>query len=181
MVEVSAESAKEHTVRRPAGVSFLAMLMLCYGGLLLVQVAQVARPDFGISYINSHLQALLPSGRTDAAGVLYFSGVGALVSLLTAGGLWFLKEPGRWGMLLIPGIPVTRGLIQAASIIATDADKVWKQMGDAFWIELLGYVVLIMYLFRPDVQGAFGRRDRYSGEFDPGKKLPEEYDYDREQ
>ena len=84
--------------------------------------------------------------------MLYFSGVGALVSLLTAGGLWFLKEPGRWGLLLITGIPVGRGLIRAASIIATDSDKVWKQMGDAFWIELLGYVLLIMYLFRPDVQ-----------------------------
>lgn len=168
-------------MKRPAGVSFLALLMLCYGMLLVVHVVQLSQPDFAISYMNSHLRQLLPSDRTDTVGVLYFSGIGALLSLLIAGGLWFLKEPARWGLLLVAGFPVGRGLFQAAAIIATDPDKVWTQMGDFFWVELLGYVLLIAYLFRPDIQLAFGRHDRYTGEFDPGKKLPEEYDYDREQ
>ena len=167
-------------MNRPAGVSFLALLMFCYGMLLAVQVVQLSQPDYGINYINSHLQRLLPSERTDTVGVMYYSGTGALLSLLIAGGLWYMREPARWGLLIVTGIPVGRGLLQASAILASDSGKVWKQMGQLFWLEVLGYALLILYLFRPDVQLAFGQHDRYAGTFDPGKKPPEEYDYDRE-
>jgi hypothetical protein len=143
--------------------------MLLYGLLLVVDVAQTSQPDFELSYINTHLQHLLPGDRTDTAGVLYFSGMGAVVSLAIAGGLWFLADPARWGLLMALGIPIGRGLFQAASVIAADPDKLWKTMGDRFWFELFAYALLILYLFRPDVQLAFSSRDRYNSPFDPKK------------
>lgn len=167
-------------MKRPAGVSFLALLMFCYGMLLAVHVAQSTQPDFKISYLNTHLGYLFPGNPTDTVGVLYYSGIGAVLSLLLAGGLWFLKDAARWGLLMLTGIPVVRGLFQAASILSTDSSKVWKEMGQQFWLELFAYALLILYLFRPDVQLAFGRHDRYSGAFDPGKEAPPDYDYDRE-
>jgi hypothetical protein len=143
--------------------------MLFYGLLLVVNVAQTSQPDFALSYINTHLQALLPGDRTDTAGVLYYSGIGAIVSLAIAAGLWFLADPARWGLLVVLGIPIGRGLFQAASVIATDPDKLWKTMGDIFWFELLAYALLILYMFRPDVQIAFSSRDRYNSPFVPKK------------
>jgi hypothetical protein len=163
-------------VKRPAGVSFLALLLFCYGVLLVVHTAQSTPPDFELNYINTHLQHLLPGDRTDTMGVLCFSGVGALIALLIAGGLWLLKEPARWGLMMISGIPVVRGLIQAAALIATDSGSVWKEMGDLFWFELFLYALLILYLFRPDVQLAFRLKDRYAGAFEPTKEQPHEYD-----
>jgi hypothetical protein len=154
--------------------------MFFYGVLLLVQVARSTQPDIELSFMNTHFQQLLPSDRTDTMGVLYFSGIGALLSLAIAGGLWFLKDPARWGLLMLAGAPIVRGFFQAASIIATDSGKLWTAMGDLFWFELFAYALLLLYLFRPDVQMAFGRHDRYAGAFDPGQGKPEEYDYDRE-
>jgi hypothetical protein len=105
--------------------------------------------------------------------------MGAVVSIAIAAGLWFLADPARWGLLVALGIPIGRGLFQAASLVAADPDKVWKTMGDTFWFELLAYVLLIFYLFRPDVQIAFNSRDRYNSAFDP-KRDSDDYDYDRE-
>jgi hypothetical protein len=42
-------------------------------------------------------------------------------------------------------------------------------MGDIFWFELLAYALLILYMFRPDVQIAFSSRDRYNSPFVPKK------------
>jgi hypothetical protein len=168
-------------VNRPAGVSLLALLMFCYGVLLAVQVAQLTQPYPELSYINTHLQHLLPGDRTDTVGVLYFSGTGALIALLIAGGLWFLKDPARWGLLMVAGFPVGRGLFQAAAIFATDSGRVWTAMGELFWFELFAYALLVLYLFRTDVQIAFGQHDRYASAFDPGEKETREHNYHREQ
>jgi hypothetical protein len=161
-------------VKRPGGISILALLLLVYGAALAVQIAVLlTRPDLWTGFTDTPLLRLTPGGRADAEGILWVSGVGAAVSLLLAFGLWFQKGAARWGLLAAAAIPVAQGLLGAVAILATDVSR-WREIGDAFWFETIVLGALAYYLFRPEVQRAFGRRDRFSDEFD---RSPE---YDRD-
>lgn len=155
-------------MKRPTGISVLALLLLLNGIFNAVHAAILySNPDIGARFANAYLKVLFPIDRGDAAGVLFASMVGGIVALALGAGLWFLQDPARWGMLLVTGIPLGRGLISAVACLALDPSQFGRHFGEGFWLRSLVYGGIVLYLIRPDVQVAFGARREYYDEYAP--------------
>jgi hypothetical protein len=143
----------------------LALLLLVWGVAHAVQAAVlISNPEIGASFTNPHLQHLFPRARGQAAGALGAAMIAAVVSCAIGAGLWFLQDWARWGLLLITGIPLGRGLIAAAITLATSPSGFIKCLGGAFWFPTLICGAIVLYITRKDIQCAFTGREEY---FDP--------------
>jgi hypothetical protein len=157
-------------VKRPIGVTILAVFLLFNGVMLAVHAAVLySHPNIGTGFTSAYLKHLFPIDRIDATAILYGAMVGAVVSLVTGGGLWFLKDLARWAVLLVTGIPLGRGLIGAVVTLTNDPSQFRTDFPDAFWFRTIVFGVIVFYLTRSDVLRAFGRYDRFTAEIDPKK------------
>ena len=149
-------------MKRPAGITALALLNLCAGTALAVHAAVLySHPAIRTNSTNAYLRQLFPSDPSQSAQILYGAAVGGFLLLAVAGGLWFLQELARWTMLLAAGLPLGRGVGMAAVTFATDRYHFDKLFGTAFWIEMVACGITIFYLTQPDVRDAFGRSHRF--------------------
>jgi hypothetical protein len=158
-------------VKRPVGVTILALLLLISGVVFAVHAAVLyTRPDFGADFTSAYLKHMFPIKRSEAGFVLWGAMVGSIISLAVGAGLWFLQDAARWVTLLVFGIPLGRGLIGAVITFFMDSHNFGKFYPDAFWFQSIAYGGVIYYLTRPGVATAFGAPDRYVQTFDPRKE-----------
>jgi hypothetical protein len=128
----SVQTERTPRPRRPFGVVLLTLLWLAYGGLAALAVFDV--PGVPIARVP---RALAAFGLVEAA-----SGVVAIVSLLTAIGLWFQRP---WGWVLAM---LVAGIGLAFDIVG------WFSGTPAYAYLLLG-VVIAFYLNQGDVRRRF--------------------------
>jgi 4-hydroxybenzoate polyprenyltransferase len=155
-------------MKRPGGISVLALLLLLNGASNAVYVAILySHPEIGADFVNACLKYLVGLGPVDAAGILLAAMAGAVVSLVIGAGLWLLQEPARWGLLVATGIPLGRGLISAAASLAQNPDQFGRYFGAGFWIRTIVCGAIVLYLVQPEVQAAFGARKEYYDAYAP--------------
>jgi hypothetical protein len=106
----------------------------------------------------------------DAANILLGAMIGAMISLVTAGGLWFMKDLARWAALLVTGVLLGRGLLGAVSTLNNDPSQFRTDFPNAVWFRTFVCGVIVLYLLRSDVRRAFGRYDRFTAEIDSTKQ-----------
>jgi hypothetical protein len=142
-------------VKRPAGITIAALLLLANGAALALQIAMLyARPAIGESITRGYLGQLFPLDKTDASGMMIVSGIGAIFCLAVGGGLWFLRDTARWGLILATGLPLLQHLAGAAAALSTKSSGL-GDFGDAFWFQTIAEGVIVWYLFQPHVRCAF--------------------------
>lgn len=129
-----------------------------------------SHPDIGTGFTSAYLKQLLPIDRYDAANILLGAMIGAIVSLVTAGGLWFMKDLARWAVLLVTGVLLGCGLLGAVSALNNDPSQFRTDIPDAVWVRTFVCGVIVLYLLRSDVRRAFGRYDQFTAEIDPTKQ-----------
>ena len=157
-------------MKRPFGITVLAMFLLFNGVMLAVHAAVLySHPDIG-GLTSAYLKYLFPIDRYDAANILLGAMIGAIVSLVTAGGLWFMKGLARWAVLLVTGVLLGRGLLGALSILNNDPSQFKTDFPEAVWFRTFVCGVIFLYLLRSDVRRAFGRYDRFTAEIDTTKQ-----------
>ena len=157
-------------MKRPIGITILAMFLLFNGVMLAVHAAVLySHPDIGTDFTSAYLKQLFPVDRYDAANILLGAMIGAIVSLVTAGGLWFMKDLARWAVLLVTGVLLGRGLLGAANL-TNDPSQFRTDFPDAVWFRTIVCGVIVLYLLRSDVRRAFGRYDQFTAEIDPTKQ-----------
>lgn len=163
-------------MKRPTGVTILAMFLILNAVMLALHAAVLySHPNIGAGFTNSYLKHIFPIDRYDAVSILWGSIVGSIILLVIGGGLWFLQDNARWGVLLVTGIPLGRGLIAAVTTLLMDRSHFSRNFPDGFWIRTLINGLIVLYLVRPDVRNAFGPPDRYTGLIDSKKKDTVDY------
>jgi len=151
-------------MKRPMGITILALLLLVNGAALAVQAgALYSNQNIGATFGNAYLQRVLPSTRLDAAGIMFFAGIAAIFSLAIGTGLLLLVDMARWGLIVATGLPLGRQMIGVAIVLVTKPGAL-TQLGDAFWFQTMAFGGIVWYLFQPQVQCAFTGRGEF---YDP--------------
>lgn len=148
-------------MKRPAGITIIALLLLAAGAALALQIATLySRPAIGEGITRASLGLMFPLDKTDAAGMMIVSGIGAIFCLAVGGGLWFLRDVARWGLILATGLPLLQhlgGVVVALSL----KSRGLGDFGDAFWFQTIAEGVILWYLFQPGVRCAFSGRHEF--------------------
>lgn len=154
-------------MKRPTGVTILALLLLANAVALAVPAAVIySHPDIGAHFANAYLHNLLSIDKADAAPILFFWIVGAIFSLVVSVGLWLLQEPARWAMLFATGLPLGQRVIGIALALAMKSDAL-RHVADAFWFQTIAFALIFWYLVQPHVVCAFTGRGEFYDAYAP--------------
>jgi hypothetical protein len=129
---------QEDNLNRPTGVKILAVLLFAYGAAFAVRI--------GMLYWT-----LYSENRVDGMAKMISWGLVASVAMVTAVGLWSLKERARWGVFLIGGRNLAYGAF-GISVAPSELRGEYTALL-AFYVILFGAIAI--YLMRPDVERAF--------------------------
>ena len=157
-------------MKRPFGITVVAVVLLLNGAICALHAAVLyTHPDIGRSFTSEYLRHEFPTDRELAAAQVGWLTLGAISSLVTGGGLWFLSELARWGVLVTAGLPLARGAAYCVPILATEPENFGRYLGVVFSVRMLICAAIVYYLTRPDVRNAFGPYDRYMETFEPAR------------
>lgn len=140
-----------HRVKRPLGVTILALLYLFGGVAFLIILSTALRTPAGVP--GSVLGHDIPT-------VQKFKGIFPVLSLIFAGigaGLWFMQSWARWMLLIILGADLARRLLVLALFSIAHGAGSQRTLGSFFWFAGTINLAMFMYLRLPHVKEAFRR------------------------
>jgi hypothetical protein len=148
-------------MKRPKGVTFLALLLLLdaavNGAVLAIMLENPAQPK---SDLGLRLFKLIPSLHSiDGPGLFFFSILTAIGCIVVGIGLLLLKPSARWAMLFVTIVPLARRAIGICEVAAFNPHVFWKVFGTDFWTWTLFDAAIAYYLTQPEVQKAFSQDD----------------------
>ncbi|HEY7415733.1 MAG TPA: hypothetical protein VH593_11115 [Ktedonobacteraceae bacterium] len=152
-------------MKRPAGVTIIALVLVLNAAILIARLAIAAfRPVTLQSIANLYFQRLFPDIHTpDVAFWICWSLFVICGSIVVGFGLWNLKKWSRWALLFAVGIPLGRGLISVCSTLLVDTSNFGKMYGGTagglFWSGIMIEALIVGYLVQPEIIQAFHDED----------------------